>query len=48
MTAVIFNGWGDWVVLGVLFLTLVGVVVALYTRKGSGISTHPRNEQRLR
>lgn len=48
MTAVIFNAWGDWVVLAVLVLMVFGVVMALYTRSGSEIESHPRDEQRLR
>jgi hypothetical protein len=48
MTAAILDTWGDWVVLGVLVLLVIGVIVALYTRAGSEISPHPRNDQRLR
>lgn len=44
----IFDNWGDWVVLGVLVLIVIGVIIALYTRSGSEIEGHPRNEQRLR
>jgi hypothetical protein len=45
---VIFDAWGDWIVLGVLVLIVVGVILALYTRHGSEIGTHPRNQQRVR
>ncbi len=48
MAALFFDTWGDWVVLGVLVLLVVGLIVALYTRFGSEVSTHPRNDQRLR
>ena len=44
----LFDSWGDWVVLGVLVLMVVAVVVALYTRSGSEIDSHPRGDQRLR
>lgn len=44
----IFDNWGDWVVLGALVLIVIGVIIALYTRSGSQIEDHPRNEQRLR
>jgi hypothetical protein len=44
----IFDSWADWVVLGVLVLMVVGLILALYTRSGSEIDSHPRNRQRLR
>jgi hypothetical protein len=36
----VFDG-GSLVFLGVLILFLVGVIIALYTRRGSGVDLHP-------
>ncbi len=44
----IFDSWGDWVVLSVLVFMVVAIILALYTRSGSEIESHPRNDQRLR
>jgi hypothetical protein len=32
---------GSWIFLGVVILTLVGVVIGFYTRRGSGMNLHP-------
>jgi hypothetical protein len=32
---------GAWIFLGVVILTLVGVVIGFYTRRGSGMDLHP-------
>jgi len=32
---------GSWIFLGVVILFAVGAVIALYTRKGSGMDQHP-------
>ena len=45
---VLFDGDGDWYVLGAIVLTVVGLIVALYTRRGSQIREHPRGEERHR
>lgn len=34
-------GWSSWVVLGVVVLTVLGLIYGLKTRKGSGINEHP-------
>jgi hypothetical protein len=38
---VIAAAGGAWIFLGVVILTLVGVVIGFYTRRGSGINLHP-------
>ena len=39
---VLFDGDGDWFLLGAIVLVLVGLIVGLFTRRGSEISKHPR------
>jgi hypothetical protein len=32
---------GAWIFLGVIVLFLIGVIIAIYTRQGSGVDLHP-------
>lgn len=48
LAEVLFDGDGDWYVLGAIVLTVAGLVVALYTRRGSQIKEHPRGRDRYR
>ena len=40
MTTTIALAGGSWIFLGVVILFLVGNIIALYTRTGSGINQH--------
>lgn len=46
LAKVLFDGDGDWFLLGAIVLVLVGVIVGLYTRSGTQITRHPRGPRR--
>lgn len=43
---VIAAGEGGWILVVVAVLMLAGVIVGFFTRRGSGIESHPRGRRR--
>lgn len=45
---VLFDGDGDWYVLGAIVVTVIGLIIAVSTRRGSQVEEHPRGDERYR
>ena len=46
LAGVLFDGDGDWYVLGAILVTVVGLIIAVSTRRGTQIEEHPRGDRR--